>query len=110
MKDNREPENRAVQFSAFDALKGYSEMLTELQREKEPYRELCEEETEKIDLALRKLSKGDRVKVRYYLVDCYTNLFGTVREIDFPGQTLKTENAVIPFSAIKKLSAVKREK
>ena len=100
MKEIREPASRAVQFSAFDALKGYSEMLAGLLRETEPRRELCEEETEKIDRVMKSLSKGDRVKVRYYLADRYTDLVGTVREIDLPGQTLKTEAAVIPFSDI----------
>ena len=35
MKEMREPACRAAQFSAFDALKGYSEMLDGIRREKE---------------------------------------------------------------------------
>lgn len=104
MKEMREPTCRAVQFSAFDALKGYNEMLTKVRREKEPRRELSDDEIEKLDRTLQSLAKGDRVKIRYYLTDCYTTLIGTVREIDLLGQTLKIEKTVIPFADIGRLT------
>ena len=45
----REPASRAVQFAAFDALKGYAELLAEVERaseEKEERRERKEEDDE----------------------------------------------------------------
>lgn len=102
-------QDRAVQFAPFDALKGYSGMLSQLQNKPEPRRLLSEEAAEVLSARLAALRQGDRVLLRYYDVRVrrYKNICGTVREADFTFCTLRIGRFVIPFSDVHALRVQK---
>ena len=94
-----------MQFSAFDALHGYSTMLAGLQDQPEPRRLLSEEAAEALSVKLASLQKGDRILVRYYdsRIKRYKNICGEIREVDFVFRTLRIGRFVLSFSAIEAL-------
>ena len=102
-------QDRAAQFAPFDALKGYSGMLSQLQNGPEPRRILSEEAAEVLSARLAALRPGDRVLLRYYdtRVKRYKNVCGQVREADFTFRTLRVGQFVIPFSAVHALRVQK---
>ena len=103
MKELREPESRAVQFFAFESLRGYSEMIEESQFVPDERIDLTEEETGKLSVRLSKLRKGMRVTVTYYLKNQYTVFTDTVKAVDEIGQFLKVGKVKIPFSDLLKI-------
>ena len=104
MKELREPESRAIQFLAFESLRGYSEMIEESQFVPDERIDLTEEETEKLSVKLSKLRKGMRVTVTYYLKNQYTVVTDTVRAVDEIEQFLKVGKTKIPFADLLKIS------
>ena len=98
MKELREPESRAVQFFAFETLRGYSEMIEESRFVPDERIELTEEEVEKLSLRLSKLRKGMRITVTYYLKNQYTVFTDTVRAVDEIDQILTVGKIKVPFS------------
>ena len=103
MKELREPESRAVQFFAFETLRGYSEMIEESQFVPDERIDLTEEETEKLSVKLSKLRKGMRVTVTYYLKNQYTLFTDTVSAVDEIEQFLKVGKIKIPFADLLKI-------
>lgn len=103
MKELREPESRAVQFFAFETLRGYSEMIEESRFVPDERIELTEEEVEKLSLRLSKLRKGMLVTVTYYLKNQYSVFTDMVRAVDEIGQFLKVGKTKIPFSDLLKI-------
>ena len=103
MKELREPESRAVQFFAFESLRGYSEMIEESQFVPDERIDLTEEETKKLSVRLSKLRKGMRVTVTYYRKNQYTLFTDTVSAVDEIEQILKVGKAKIPFSDLLKI-------
>ena len=103
MKELREPESRAVQFFAFESLRGYSEMIEESQFVPDERIDLTEEETEKLSVKLSKLRKGMRVTVTYYFKNQYTLFTDTVSAVDEIEQFLKVGKVKIPFSDLLKI-------
>lgn len=75
---------RAKQFLPFDSLKGLHEVLREKEkaREREPRRELSEEEQEKLSGQLIRLEKGSEVEAVFYRAGRYVRLRGRVEEVD----------------------------
>lgn len=69
--------DRAVQFKAFDALKGFREALEEVERTREK-----ENIFESLDIKLKKLNKGDRIIIEYYNDLDYLEIRGTVKKIE----------------------------
>ncbi|MBS7008079.1 YolD-like family protein [Anaerostipes sp.] len=74
--------DRARQFLPFAALKGYDEMLREIERETEPKRELTEEDARRLNEEIKTICKGMRVHIIYYKKDVYAETEGTVSFID----------------------------
>ena len=93
----RSGENRAVQFSAYRALKGYEEMVAEYTREREARIILSEESSEILSEQLKALSRGDAVTVKYYRKDAYASAEGIVRECSAEEQMLRLNCGSIPF-------------
>lgn len=103
MKELREPESRAVQFFAFESLRGYSEMIEESQFVPDERIDLTEEELEKLSVKLSKLRKGMRVTVTYYLKNQYTLFTDTVSAVDEIEHFLKVGKIKILFSDLLKI-------
>ena len=97
MKEMREPASRAVQFSAFDALKGYDELIEFQKKIPEQKPEICEEDAEKINATLSKIEKKTVVSVKYFDVDHTVSLTGIVQEIIPEYRTIKVGSVAIPF-------------
>lgn len=74
--------NRARQFLPFAALKGYEEMLREMEREVEPKRELTEEDARRLNKEMLSIQKGMRVHILHYKGCAYVETEGTVSFID----------------------------
>lgn len=106
MKEMREPTNRAAQFSAFDALKGYDELIELQKKIPEQKPEIVEEDAEKINATLSKIEKKMVVSVQYFHVDHTVSLTGPVQEIIPEYHTIKVGNIVIPFENLCGISIV----
>lgn len=108
--------DRAAQFSPFAALSGYDDAIKETARRTEMKRELSDDETEALDVKLKKLK--DRLKelpeaeITYFLPDAqkeggsYQVLCGRVRNIDLYRREIVFEDGTkIPADDIVKLDA-----
>ena len=73
---------RAKQFLPFDALKGFKELIKQVERVKVNKKELTEENIEKLSKTILSLEKGMMVKVIYFEQDEYLKLEGIVSKID----------------------------
>lgn len=91
---------RAKLFMSFDSLKGYYDMIAETKREKEPRRELSEDDAAALSDILLNIKKGDMVQVTYYRSDFYDTITGTVTAADKVFRRLTVLNTVIPFADI----------
>lgn len=74
--------DRARQFLPFDALKGFKELVKEVERVKVSKKELTEEDIEKLSKTILSLEKGMMVRVVYFDQDEYLKLEGIVSKID----------------------------
>ena len=68
--------DRAVQFKAFDALKGFNEALKEVEQQYE-----WKNVFSSLDKKLNNLYKGDRVIIKYYNNLDYLEIRGVVRDV-----------------------------
>ncbi|GAA6315720.1 hypothetical protein F310043J5_02260 [Anaerostipes hominis (ex Lee et al. 2021)] len=74
--------DRARQFLPFAALKGYEEMLREMERTTEPKRELMEEDARRLNEIIKCIKKGSYVYILHYENGTYTTTEGSVAFID----------------------------
>lgn len=74
--------DRARQFLPFDALKGFKDLIKEVERVKVNKKELTEENIERLSKTILSLEKGMMVKVIYFEQDEYLKLEGIVSKID----------------------------
>ena len=74
--------DRARQFLPFDALKGFKDLIKEVERVKVNKKELTEENIEKLSKTILSLEKVMMVKVIYFEQDEYLKLEGIVSKID----------------------------
>ncbi len=74
--------DRARQFLPFDALKGFKELIKEVERVKVNKKELTEEDIETLSKTILSLEKGMMVRVIYFDQDEYLKLEGIVSKID----------------------------
>ena len=74
--------DRARQFLPFDALKGFKDLIKEVERVKVNKKELTEQNIEKLSKTILSLEKGMMVKVIYFEQDEYLKLEGIVSKID----------------------------
>ena len=94
------PEARAKQFAPFAALKGFEEALSLQEAQKQQKAALDEEEIEKINRQLNKLTVGDETRLVYFYAGRYTPVNGTVRLIDEHKQYLELDGRRVYFDDI----------
>lgn len=58
--------DRARQFLPFAALKGFDEMLREIEKKPEPKRELTEEDLRLLNEKIKSVGKGSNVRIVHY--------------------------------------------
>ena len=89
-------QDRAAQFSAFDALTGLKGIMGEKERELECIEkiELSEELQEKISVSLQSLEVGDFVKIKHYKDRTYHDIEGKVLKIDTIKKKIVFQNEI----------------
>ncbi len=98
---------RARQFAPFAALRGFEDMIREVERTvKEPKRELTEERAAALSRTVSALKKGDMVRVKYYENEGYTVKEGAVSGIDPALKKLTVVKTRISFEDIYELEAI----
>jgi len=97
---NRSSPDRAMQFAPFAALKGYYESIRNQERITQPKKELSDDDSELISNTLNILKMGMNVKIRYYDIDSYITIEGTITEVNLPYHKLKVNKTTIPFADI----------
>ena len=105
--------DRAAQFAPFSALTGYEAAVEETARLTDPRTELAEDESARLDAALRRLAADERdapVRVTYFRPDnrkaggAYVTITGRVREIDpCMGRIVMEDRRVIPLRDIRRV-------
>lgn len=101
---------RAAQFSAFAALKGFDEEIEETARYTEEGTELSEERKRELGERLSTLKRGQKITVTYFLPDekkaggSYLTKRGILKKIDVIGDFLVfSDGEIIPFCDITEL-------
>ena len=74
---------RAKQFLPFDALKGLQEELRKKEIEYEEKKYLSEETLTELNDSFNQIEKGSYVKIKYYKNRIYSEIEGTVTNIDY---------------------------
>ena len=97
---NRNIPDRAMQFAPFASLKGYYEAIRNQERITQPKKELSDDDSKLISNTLNILKMGVNVKIRYYDIDSYITIEGTVTEVNVPYHRLKVNKTAIPFADI----------
>ena len=105
--------DRAAQFAPFSALTGYEAAVEETARLTDPRTELAEDESARLDAALRRLAADERdspVRITYFRPDnrkaggAYVTITGRVREIDpCMGRLVMDDRRVIPLRDIRRV-------
>ncbi|SUO03490.1 YolD-like protein [Faecalicoccus pleomorphus] len=75
-------QQRAYIFQAFDALKGFRELLNEKERIVVEKRELSEDDLEMLDQQIHEVQQGDIIKIIYYDGKEYIQKTGMLTKID----------------------------
>lgn len=91
---------RAMQFAPYAALRGFDELIDKRRERKEKRKELAEDERERINRILSRLSVGSLVRVKYYEVDRYKTLCGVLSELDTVFYTLTVVKTKIDIADI----------
>lgn len=76
-------QQRAYIFQAFDALKGFRELLREKERIVVEKRELSEDDLEILNRKIHQIQKGDMLQIVYYDEKEYVQKTGIISKIDF---------------------------
>lgn len=92
--------DRAMQFMAFDALKGLKEAYSEKEQEIEERKELSDEILSEIQESLNNLEINDNVIVRSYQKNKYVNLQGKLKKIDLIKKIIIIDETKIKFKDI----------
>ena len=74
--------DRARQFLPFAALRGFDEMLREIEKQTEPKKELTEEDLRLLDEKMKSIGRGSQVCIVHYEKNAYTETKGTVSFLD----------------------------
>ncbi len=75
-------QQRAYIFQAFDALKGFRELLNEKERIVVEKRELSEDDLEMLDQKIHEVQQGDIINIIYYDGKEYIQKTGMLTKID----------------------------
>ena len=91
---------RAHIFSAFDALKGFREMLKEQERVIVPKRMLSEDDLEILNQKIHAVEKGMMVTLIYFENSDYVKKTGRVAKISFDENYIQIVKTKIPLKSI----------
>lgn len=82
---------RARQFLPFDALNGFQEALRKKEIEYDEKKELCEDILVELNNKFNQIVKGSYVKIKYYKNGRYSDIKGTVTNIDYLKKKIEIE-------------------
>ena len=91
---------RAKQFMAFAALKGYDEAVRRIESEYSPRRELSEDMKTELDRTLSALSEGDSARAVYFDRGRYVSAEGEVLKIDRQGRKIYIDDKILRIDDI----------
>ena len=100
---------RAKQFGAFAALRGYEKMVKEKESTPCEKEELSEERAENLSAVMRGLKKGDLVKVRYYDGERYVTTSGKLTEKNEACGYIKVVKTRVAFGDVAELTKEEEE-
>lgn len=86
---------RAKQFMAFAALKGYDEAVRKIENAYSPRRELSEDMKAELDNILNTISEGDRARAVYFYRGSYISAEGVVTKIDRQGRKIYMADKIL---------------
>lgn len=93
---------RAIQFMPFDSLKGFYELLKEV--EKDNFSTLEEIVNKKIE----NIKINDKVNISYYYNDEYIETYGIVKKIDYVNKYIILLNSKINFKDIININLINK--
>lgn len=96
---------RAHIFSAFDALKGFREMLKEKERVVVSKRMLSEDDLEVLNQKVHAIEKGMMITLIYFDNGDYVQRTGRVVKVNFDEQYIQIIKSKIPFKSIVDIQA-----
>ena len=99
--------DRAKQFLPFDALKGFKEAIRMIENKGDTKKELSEDNKNDIDNILKKLDKGNRVKVKYYYLTEYIEVISNFLKIDKINKVLYLKDTKINIEDIISINIIK---
>ena len=96
-------------FSAFDALKGFREMLKEKERVVVSKRMLSEDDLEVLNQKVHAIEKGMMITLIYFDNGDYIQRTGRVVKVNFDEQYIQIIKSKIPFKSIVDIQAEELE-
>ena len=93
-------QQRAYIFQAFDALKGFRELLREKERIVVEKRELSEDDLEILNKKIHQIQKGDMLQIVYYDEKEYVQKTGIISKIDFDQKNIQMVKEKIALDCI----------
>ena len=99
--------DRAKQFLPFEALKGFKEAIRMIENKGDTKKELSEDNKNDINNILKKLDKGNRVKVKYYYLTEYIEVISNFLKIDEINKVLYLKDTKINIEDIISINIIK---
>ena len=99
--------DRAKQFLPFEALKGFKEAIKMIENKGDTKKELSEDNKNDINNILKKLDKGNRVKVKYYYLTEYIEVISNFLKIDKINKVLYLKDTKINIEDIISINIIK---
>lgn len=92
--------DRARLFAPFDALSGFRSALVRTEDTQVPRKALSEDQLERLDMVFHRLSPGDTVRCTYYDGKRYSDITGSIDDVDAEKRMLNLNRISIPFDRI----------
>ena len=99
--------DRAKQFLPFEALKGFKEAIKMIENKGDTKKELSEDNKNDINNILKKLDKGNKVKVKYYYLTEYIEVISNFLKIDEINKVLYLKDTKINIEDIISINIIK---
>ena len=99
--------DRAKQFLPFEALKGFKEAIRMIENKGDAKKELSEDNKNDINSILKKLDKGNKVKVKYYYLTEYIEVISNFLKIDEINKVLYLKDTKINIEDIISINIIK---
>ena len=99
--------DRAKQFLPFEALKGFKEAIKMIENKGDTKKELSEDNKNDINNILKKLDKGNKVKVKYYYLTEYIEVISNFLKIDEITKVLYLKDTKINIEDIISINIIK---